>query len=115
MNVGIEVNIDANSESNKTLAADLVDWILKFQIRRNASNELLSILRKHGHDELPKCTRTILKTPRSISSEKKCGGDYKYLGIANGISRKLAAEDDFEFTGQSIELLINVDGLPLYT
>ena len=98
----------------KTLEGELAGWVLKNKITRNATNELLDILRRNGHDELPKCTRTILKTPRSVLSKEKCGGDYIYLGIANGISRCLMTRPNYPFNSDTISLVVNVDGLPLY-
>ena len=62
-----------------------------FKVVQVHGNDLLKILRENEHPELPKCTRTILKSPKIVATEDKRGGDYIYLGIANGITRTLAA------------------------
>ena len=105
--------VDENEEE-PGLVTKLAKWILKYQISRTASNELLAILRQSGHDDLPKCTRTILKTPRTVLCEQKCGGEYVYLGISNGISRSLAIFPQYRFNNDTISLIVNVDGVPLY-
>ena len=60
---------------------ELAEWILENKITRNASDGLLTLLKKNGHESLPKCTQTLLKTPRKIQISEKCGSDYLYLGI----------------------------------
>ena len=54
-----------NDEAN--FSTQMSEWILRNKINRTASNELLSILRQNGHEELPLCTRTLLKTPRNYT------------------------------------------------
>nr|XP_047133576.1 uncharacterized protein LOC124811643 [Hydra vulgaris] len=77
---------------------------------RSSVNELLSILRENG-SSLPKDARTLLKTPRKIAKEIKCGGDYAYYGIYKGIKSVL---DDKSCAGNVIKLSINIDGIPLF-
>ena len=71
--------VDDNND-NVELESEIGQWILRNKINRTAANELLAILKKHGHEELPNCCRTILRTPRQVVTMKKCGGDYVYLG-----------------------------------
>lgn len=55
------------------------------------------------------------KTPRSITVEEKCGGQYKYFGLEFGIRNVI--EDNQNFISQnlnSINLKINIDGVPLF-
>ena len=96
------------------LTNDLSRWILKYQISRNASNDLLTILRQYGYPEMPKCARTLLKTQRKVHTEIKCGKDYIYLGISNGISRVFASNPYLQLDSNTIDLVVNVDGVPLY-
>ena len=63
---------------------------------------------------MPKCTRTLLKTQRKVHSEITCGGDYIYLGIANGISIVLASNPYLQMDSNTIDLVVNVDGVPLH-
>lgn len=53
-----------------------------------------------------------MKTPRTVAHIEKCGGQFIYLGIKNGITRCLEHLDDFN--SNHIELQINADGVPLY-
>ena len=97
----------------ETLVDKLAKWILMHKITRTASNDLLKILRESGHIELPKCTRTILQTPRNVLSQEKCGGNYIYLGICRGLKRILAHNTN-QLNSNTIRLSVNVDGVPLY-
>ncbi|CAL1681056.1 unnamed protein product [Lasius platythorax] len=50
-----------------TLRIDLQRLIMENNISHNTVNELLLILRKHGHVELPSDVRVLLQTPRNAS------------------------------------------------
>jgi hypothetical protein len=86
---------------------------LIFKCTRTALNELLNILRKQGH-RLPKDSRTLLKTPRSINTIQKSGGDYLYLGIESGISKVIAEHPEHFRRIDQIKLSFNIDGVPLF-
>ena len=77
---------------------------------RSSVNELLSILREND-SSLPKDARTLLKTPRKIPKEQKCGGDYAYYGLCKGIKSVL---NDKNCVSNVIKLSINIDGIPLF-
>ncbi|XP_070163411.1 uncharacterized protein [Polyergus mexicanus] len=49
--------------SAATIRQDLTNWAVQFQISHTAVTALLSILRNHGFDNLPKNCKTMLKTP----------------------------------------------------
>ena len=73
--------------------------------------QLLSILRETGLD-LPQDARTLLSSPKTIKTQSKCGGEYVYFGIKSEVIRILS-----NWTVKSdlmINLLINIDGLPLF-
>ncbi|XP_066932759.1 uncharacterized protein [Clytia hemisphaerica] len=93
----------------QTLKSELASWASKTRLPRDSTNELLGILRNHGI-EVPKDSRTLLKTPRSVEVLKKCGGTYFYFGIRNGICSAMNFLSD---PVTAIELAVNVDGLPL--
>ena len=99
-----------NSE-HQGLPQLLAAWTARHNITRCALNDLLGILRLLGH-EVSKDARSILKTPRSITTLEKCGGQYIYLGLEKGILHRLYNAD--EYSGTVVQLLVNVDGLPLY-
>lgn len=103
-----------DEDKNENLSADLGAWAVRNRCTRSTINELLSILQHHGLNELPKDSRTLLKTPRFVKTSSKCGGDYVYFGLASGMSRVLSEYPKFSFTADNIDLKVNVDGLPLY-
>lgn len=59
------------SEVNTSLSADLATWADQFQVKHNAVDGLLKILRSRGHTDLPSCSRTLLKTSRVLKTEYK--------------------------------------------
>lgn len=106
----IEVNISDNEiEIQPSTQHLLASWATRNCISRAALNELLAILSSHNLS-LPKDARTLLKTPTSVATVSKCGGEFVYLGIYNGIIRTL--ENNVNIT--CVELMVNVDGLPLF-
>ena len=70
---------------------------------------MLGILHNYGLN-LPRDARTLLKTPVRIPSQGKCGGDYVYFGISNGIS----VLNENNSTNELLELSVNIDGVPLF-
>jgi len=64
---------------------------------------------KNVFDCLPKDVRTIRKTPRKVDLEKIGGGSYYHFGLLNGILSHIQ-----DIQPQNIELIVNVDGLPLF-
>ena len=90
------------------LLPDLAHWVSKHKLSREATNELLHLLSNHGLD-VPKDSRTLLKTPRIVFVQKEFGGSFHYLGIQNGVTSAI----DHIVTCQKIELTVNIDGLPL--
>jgi len=98
---------ESHSESDEELnvadlSSDLPSWAAKHKCTREAINEMLGILIKHG---LPKDARTLMKTPRLFESKEKCGGQYKYFGIESGLT-KLLAENPQWRTVDNIDLLM---------
>jgi hypothetical protein len=96
-----------------TLGKKLANWATKNNCQRGTINELLGILREEGHC-LPKDSRTLLATPRVISTLEKCGGQYIYLGIEHGVREILCENPSFVENNDTVKLKVNVDGLPLF-
>ena len=105
--------IDAIPTCEETLKNQLAAWVVRNRCRRDATNELLQILNAHGHS-LPKDSRTLLKTPRHLTSQMKCGGQYIYFGIEAGIIQILSSWHSAVENLTAIDLIVNVDGLPLF-
>lgn len=101
------------SNSQKSFNDELASWATKYQVQRAAVNDLLALLKKQGH-ALPKDARTLLGTPKEVTVLSKCGGQYIYFGIKHGITQVLSAHPGALENGISLELIINIDGLPLF-
>lgn len=101
-------------DSSEMLRSELAIWATKNKCQRTAVNELIQILRGQGLC-LPKDSRTLLQTPREVATLSKCGGQYIYLRIEAGICEILSRNPSLiERHDSSIDLMINVDGLPLF-
>lgn len=102
--------------SELSFRQELKLWATKNKCQQSSLNELLDLLRRQGH-ELPKDAQTLLETPRNGPLDPvlpKCGGQYIYFGIEQGITRNLSEYPKNAQHLTSIELLINIDGLPLF-
>lgn len=108
----VQVPVDS-CFSNESLQDGLAVWASQNNITRQAMTSLLGLLRKAGHD-LPKDARTLLQTPRCVPTTEKCGGKYSYFGIESCLRKILSDNLDFIKENNSIKLIVNVDGIPLY-
>jgi len=70
-------------DDSKVLKEKLAHWALKHNVTHTALDELLTMLRQHGHESLPRRATTLLGTVHSISKDliKMGGGSYWYRGI----------------------------------
>ena len=96
--------------NNANLYEKLAEWVVINQTLHTATNQLLCLLRNSGHLELPKDVRTLLKTPRNIPLQHKCGGDYIYFGLETNILKHCSDFPEID----NIELSVNVDGIPVF-
>lgn len=95
----------------KKFIHNLTSWAVDEGIDREKFNKLLNILREHPcHSNLPKDARTLLRTPRNTELVTLSGGAYYHFGIEKGIQNELQR---ITVIPASVELLINVDGLPI--
>lgn len=101
-----------SSSSDKSFSEKISNWIVRNKISRNAANELLQILRDDGHI-LPADSRTLLKTPRFCTVVDMYPGQYAHLGLQNGLEHILGTYKNLEFKDDNIEIILNIDGLPL--
>lgn len=104
---------DPPASSEETLKNELAAWAIRNRCHRDAINQLLQILNTHGHN-LPVDSRTLLKTPRHVATQIKCGGQYIYFGIETGVIQILSSKYFSEAKLTAIDLIVNVDGLPLF-
>lgn len=108
----IETNVQKtdNVTSENSFIDELRSWVIQFHITRRSVSKLLNLLRKFGWKYLPKDSRTLMITPRSVEIEEKAGGKMWYNGIKNNlISIFSRLNRDIV-----VELNFNIDGLPLF-
>nr|XP_047132691.1 uncharacterized protein LOC124811349 [Hydra vulgaris] len=98
--------------NKKTLSQGLAKWSSKSSISQSNLKELLKILRRHGHSELPKDGRSLLKSSKVFTVDRKWGGTYAYFTIADGLNYFLNSKKDSQNTELSVA--VNVNGLPLF-
>lgn len=103
---------------DKKLLHDLRDWCFQFKIRHNAINALMEILRHAPHSQfktLPKDARVLLKTPKKTAEiVALSGGSYYHFGLSNILEVFLLHYKSMSLKITEINLLINIDGLPLF-
>lgn len=98
-----------NVEEPTDLQHELASWVVQSQVTRLRCNELLSILRKHGC-QLPRDSRTLLRTPRSVHVDSKCGGQFAYFGLHKVLEQATLNES----VHLVLNLQVNIDGVPLH-
>ena len=102
---------DIGSIPENTLAEELASWAVNNKITRVALNQLLAVLKKYNIGTLPKDSRILLRTPRNVDVVEKCSGSYKYLRLANRITRVLSTVN---YESDQINLIINTNGIPVF-
>lgn len=104
---------DSEHEEEPSLEFLLISlryWASKFSVSLVALTALLSILRVF-HPKLPKDARTVLRTRAEVPTQEMEGGEYHHCGLATGLMSRLKA---LTFSGNTLWLQFNVDGLPLF-
>lgn len=107
------VNSEIVRDRNLIFAQDLAHWSITHAIRRDALNELLSILNEATPElNLPRDARTILKTPvqKQVIAEDGFGGQYWHYGLEKALRVCLKNINYCPL----VEININIDGLPLF-
>lgn len=75
MSTDSEEGINSAKEDEVTFQEKLASWATRSKCGRSQINDLHGILTDEGLD-VPKDSRTLLKTPLQIQTENKCGGQY---------------------------------------
>lgn len=101
---------DTASTSGSSFKSNLKDWALKHKIAHSAFSDLLKLLKTSDIDpnDLLSDARTFLSTPRTLEIQEMEPGTYYHFGLSETI-KKLYKDDG----SNTIEVLINIDGLPL--
>lgn len=114
----VEVSKDcSDSNENMNMKVDDVEDLRKWAASSNTPleklDELLAILRRNAFPDIPKCAKTFLCT---TSAQYKIelfddSGEFVYFGISVNLKRFIISS---LHPNGIIELLINVDGIPLF-
>ncbi|CAN7984520.1 unnamed protein product, partial [Ixodes hexagonus] len=90
----------------------LKSWAIESGVSQVAFDRLLKLLGSHPcFSAVPKCARTVLKTPRVAADVQSMGaGKYCHFGLAVGLQHALTHLDE---TPDHLLININIDGLPL--
>lgn len=104
-------------EPKENIVRELRQWAIESNIQQNHLDRLLQILRGELIPSLPKSSKTLLQTVSAsyciIEMEDNgimsSPGQFAYLGIEDGLKRCVNPDTH----NGTIELLFNVDGLPI--
>lgn len=107
----LEVSDDEDINNTKKAEEFLKNWTFKNNINRNALSELLTFLKTNVWPELPKDSRTLLKTPKTREVIAVDPGQYVHLGIKPSLDQILSKSS--KEIPNEILLDINIDGVPL--
>lgn len=103
----------STKNTNKDLfISELKQWASECNIALNHLSKLLHILKKHDID-VPVDARTVLKTPRLVTTNLIKPGEYCHLGLKSSILKDLENIPSTVKIPSLIKININIDGLPL--
>ncbi|KAI2645785.1 Large tegument protein deneddylase [Labeo rohita] len=104
-----------NEMAPTSLSTFLQQWATKHLIKHNALEDLLRGLKQNGHPELPSTARTLLKTPRHITSVVKSGMECVHFNLRENLLEQLQRYPrEITDGATTVELSFNIDGLPLF-
>lgn len=89
----------------------MAKWALKHNITHSALNDLLSGFKNHGFQMLPQDARTLLQTPKKVSTKVVEPGNYCHFGIEDNLKAKLNGLKSFKFRDNKIVIDINIEKL----
>lgn len=98
---------------NELLVKHLKSWHFKNNISHAASSEMLKIWKRFTNFNLPSDSRTLFATPRKMAIKAIDGGHYCHYGLSRAIECIFSALKINVQTVDHINLMINIDGLPL--
>ena len=108
---------DGAADARPSFREKLQNWAVRFRnnLTVEAIEEILQIGRDENIPNLPKSAATLLRTKtnkniKAMKSSKNTNGSYVYFGIEEGLKAIITDE----YTENTISLLFDIDGLPLY-
>lgn len=116
-----ETTIDNNSsfkyedlflnDKENMFIQDISTWAIEHNISHRSLHKLLHILQKYTNYALPKNPRTLLHTPQTTQIIQIAGGDYCHFGTEKALLKIIEERKRLKFTLDTVQLLINIDGL----
>jgi len=106
-------SILSDSNDNPDLKLGLAMWAITHNITHIALTDLLKCLSKFSEfKELPKDSRTLLKTPLKTNVKEVGGGIYHHFGIEEEIKDIIIRNKNIPTV---LSLYVGIDGLPVTT
>lgn len=93
-----------------TLKDDLKQWANRNSVNRTHVTSLLKVLHKY-HNDLPKDYRTLLGTPKDTLIAEMQPGSYLHFGLSSVLKSLIS---NMQSEDSTLNLSINIDGLPLF-
>lgn len=113
--VAIQKSTNCNNEISSDVRHILAQWTNEFHVKHNAVDEVLKILREHGHPELPETANTLLETCRSVDFEERSGVKYIYFNFKDQLLKRLKMYPDTLIKQlDCTDISLNIDGVPLF-
>lgn len=99
--------------NNLDLALEIRNWAISACLNKKVVSDLLKILQKYGHKDLPSDARTLLKTSKSVKLIDMKPGKYYHFGLCKGLIQSALTYYTSENLPEEIKFNTHVDGLPL--
>lgn len=115
----VESSEDSDSDDDHhRLECNLAAWTSRHQVKHNAVDALLKILRQSSRadlTDLPCSARTLLKTTKHVPITALSGMEYYYFGMQPALNKclNMYSADVLESV-DTLDLSFNIDGLPLF-
>ncbi|CAH1114751.1 unnamed protein product [Psylliodes chrysocephalus] len=111
---------DADVNARPSLLSDLITWFYDKKVNHEQLTGILQVLNKHGHPDLPSCSKTALKTVRKLPyievvSTKNTPAQFIYFGIKQNLEIEFKRGLSSILKESTIQLVCNVDGLSIFT
>lgn len=91
-------------------------WVIDCRPNVSHVDKLLKALNKHSIGiTLPKTYETLMSTPRNLEFRDVTPGKYFHVGVRYTIKRALKYYSPVVIKDETINIDINIDGLPIYT
>lgn len=111
--VNVQVPNGNATQASPSILEDLREWATSYRVNQNAVSALLCLLQKHTELKIPKDCRTLLKTPRKSDIATLANGNYCHFHLEHALFQICKEREVRDLSLSNIDLLINVDGLPL--